>query len=144
MSIIIDANRSGDFSTPLSHHAAEILTRVTARRLRVSVGGHLLQELMKTRLRDILVEWQRAGLLDRSSDATVQAETKRFQTIGLSSDDPHVMALAHVSGCRLLYTADANLIADFKERAFLVPRGKIVSPGTSGRVACALFDRFAK
>ena len=46
----------------------------------------------------------------------------------IRSDDPHVLALARATGVRLLYTGDADLIADFKDKAFLDrPRGKIYS-----------------
>ena len=46
----------------------------------------------------------------------------------LQSDDPHVLALASVSGARLLYTNDADLQRDFTN-ALLIrnPRGRVFS-----------------
>ena len=60
----------------------------------------------------------------------------------IRSDDPHVLALARVSGVRLLYTGDVDLIADFKDKAFIDrPRGKIYSGAANAnlltRSACA-------
>ena len=51
------------------------------------------------------------------------------------SDDEHVLALAVVSGARLLYTNDTALIADFKNREIIAnPRGKVYSTAVSNRV----------
>ena len=60
----------------------------------------------------------------------------------LRSDDPHVLALARVSGARLLYTGDTDLIADFKDKKIIdSPRGKVYSGAANTnlltRSACA-------
>ena len=44
----------------------------------------------------------------------------------LGSDDPHVLALAEVSGARLLYTNDRDLQQDFRDHKIINnPRGNI-------------------
>jgi hypothetical protein len=44
----------------------------------------------------------------------------------LKSDDPHIIALAKVSGARLLCSKDQNLHTDFGNRVFIdKPRGNI-------------------
>ena len=44
------------------------------------------------------------------------------------SDDPHVIALAFVSGARLLYSNDRNLMDDFRNQKFIDdPPGKVYS-----------------
>ena len=44
------------------------------------------------------------------------------------SDDPHILALAVVSGARLLYSNDRLLQHDFKNPALInQPRGKVYS-----------------
>ena len=44
------------------------------------------------------------------------------------SDDEHVIALAQVSGARLLFSNDAELHKDFKSKELIVqPRGKVYS-----------------
>ena len=50
----------------------------------------------------------------------------------ITSDDPHVLALARVSGARLLYTKDNALIRDFKDKKFIdQPRGKVYTRKTN-------------
>ncbi len=78
-------------------------------------------------------EWFRqarlSGYLLRVSSQRVATETKRLAaskvSLGLKSDDPHVLALAKVSGARLLYTNDKDLKDDFKNLGVLKPKGKI-------------------
>ena len=54
------------------------------------------------------------------------------------SDDEHVLALALVSGARLLYTNDAALISDFKNRTIVAtPRGKIYTTAENDNVTAA-------
>ena len=44
------------------------------------------------------------------------------------SDDPHVVALAQLSGARLLYSNDTDLMQDFRNRNLIDrPRGRIYS-----------------
>ena len=44
------------------------------------------------------------------------------------SDDPHIIALAQISGARLLYTNDLALQRDFRKRDLIAdPRGKVYS-----------------
>lgn len=46
----------------------------------------------------------------------------------LTSDDPHVIALAIESGARLLYSHDHKLQDDFRDSALInAPRGKVYS-----------------
>ena len=57
------------------------------------------------------------------------AKTQDLQDEGqCRSDDPHVLALAIVSGARLLYSNDAALQRDFKDKRLIdSPRGKVYS-----------------
>jgi hypothetical protein len=95
---------------------------------RLVAGGKLLDELAgKNEVRRRLVELDRAGLLRRiDRDDLRQAETD-LQTEGrFVSDDPHVLALAIVSGARTLATNDDELIRDFKNKALIDrPRGSV-------------------
>jgi len=57
----------------------------------------------------------------------IQAEDR------LKSDDAHVVALAIVSGARLLYSKDVDLHEDFKNSKIISdPRGKVYSTYQSG------------
>ncbi len=66
------------------------------------------------------------------SDEEVDQETEAVKQLFndndvQGADDPHVIALARVSGSRLLFTVDnkTKLIDLFRDRDFLDPPGKI-------------------
>lgn len=63
-------------------------------------------------------------------DTAIEAETRRIekQKLLFESNDLHVIALARVSGARLLYSKDGKLQQDFKnEHLVHSPRGKVYS-----------------
>ena len=64
-------------------------------------------------------------IADEDLEATVSDFARHPHRV---SDDPHVLALASVSGARLLYTNDADLQRDFTNaRLIRNPRGKVLS-----------------
>ena len=66
-------------------------------------------------------------------DVNDRAEALRRNDI-CTSNDEHVIALALVSGARLLYTNDQALIDDFKNRDIVAgPRGKIYTTARNDR-----------
>ena len=96
------------------------------------VGGKALLELRRSsgEFREWLKEADRGGHRGRVrnvSSETVAARQAELERTGkLRSDDPHVIALAQVSGARLLYTKDRSLREDFSNGAFLKnPRGML-------------------
>lgn len=88
---------------------------------RLVVGGKLLEELSDytgfgTWLRRALVR----GRVIRVSDAEVDTETANLQSRNIcKSNDAHVLALARVSGARLLFTNDQDLQEDFRNRGII-------------------------
>ena len=132
MCAIIDANVMsevfGDNRTPRGRIVYEWLTR--GRTGRLIVGGKLLRELSgSSRFKAWLAEAIPAGRARRINGSIVEEETKSIRAGGLCrSNDQHVIALARVSGARLLFTDDRDLEQDFKNR-LLIPgersRGKI-------------------
>ena len=97
-------------------------------RVKLVVGGELLRELeqnwdFKRWLRTALVR----NIALSVNDDTVDAETDAIRSQGICrSNDAHVLALARVSGARLLLTNDDALQQDFRDR-------KII-PGTRGKI----------
>ena len=92
------------------------------------VGGKLREELS----RDLrLLRWLKIatqyGRVRSVSDEEVDDRAEELRQGGMcTSDDEHVLALALLSGARLLYTNDTALTADFKNREIVAaPRGKI-------------------
>ena len=141
MCIIVDTNKLGTFlADPPDDDSRPIhkwLDR-DAGSIVYSTGGRFAQEIQgraKTRLADY-VQAGRAKLIPESLFAADECNLEARPD--LRSDDPHVLALARAAGVRLLYTADRNLISDFKNRSFIDrPRGKVYS---SARNANLLTD----
>lgn len=91
------------------------------------VGGHLRRELGEYRRFQVWLETAvQFGRAKQINDAHVDRETGALRSQGIRSDDHHFLALARVSGARLLFTNDRALQDDF--------RNTRVVPGTRGRI----------
>lgn len=94
------------------------------------VGGRLRRELDRSRA---FQEWRLqaalAGRITLLNDEAVDGRARALERRNACrSDDPHIVAAAQVSGARLLYTNDADLQADFGDKALIdQPRGKVYS-----------------
>ena len=100
------------------------------------VGGKLLEELEKSsaNFRRWGQEAQLAGRIRVLNKTIVDELTAQVQSEdAIKSDDPHVIAVAQVSGARLLYTNDLDLQRDFKNKRLIdEPRGKVYSTSGAG------------
>ena len=91
------------------------------RKPKLVVGGKLLQELGSS---PNFVSWLRGALLagraKRIPDKEVDTETKELEDLNIcKSNDHHVLALARVSGARLLFANDQDLQEDFGNREII-------------------------
>ena len=90
-------------------------------------GGRLFKELARNE--NFRRWWQEAtasGRVERVGDEAVEAETVRLaKRKACGSNDAHVIALALVSGARLLYSNDKDLGDDFRNDKLINPRGKV-------------------
>lgn len=129
MCAIIDANVAGLFFLNPNHQDFSALRKwIFSGAGAMVTGGENLSELRKvTAAIPFLAELQRGGRLHVASPKEVAAEQKIVQKLGLcASDDAHVLALARVSGARLVCTHDGALQADFKTKLLIdAPRGKV-------------------
>ncbi len=76
--------------------------------------GSMKDELEKYRkMRDRFEQYRRAGKLKTFSPEDVEQEKTGLPE--LRSNDPYILALAQVSGVRLLVSADQKLHTDFKQ-----------------------------
>ncbi len=94
------------------------------------VGGKLLEELEKGSpcFRDWASQAARSGTMKIVDNSEVQARTEQIKRQGLhKSDDLHVLAVAQLSGARLLYSNDRKLQQDFKNTKLIDPKGSIYS-----------------
>ncbi len=136
--MIVDANMLAEFlGDPIKYDAAPIHDWLDRRRgsLVYSTGGQYGAELSRSpNLKRKLEDYARRGRARViPAEELANDERELARSADLRSDDPHVLALARTSGARLLYTADKELIADFKNKALIdKPRGKVYS-GVSNR-----------
>lgn len=94
---------------------------------RLVVGGHLRTELLRTGVQRVWQELIAAGRLEQIEEREVAERTEEIRK-RCRSDDAHVVALAQVSGARLLYSNDRRLQDDFGDAALIDdPRGAIFS-----------------
>lgn len=130
MCAILDANVAGQvFGKGRPEPAVKFVQWINAGPERLVVGGKLSTELAKTRAREWVRQALLAGRARRVSRSKVDARAKALKKRGqYRSDDPHILALAQVSGARLLYSNDHLLQKDFKDKRLIDnPRGKVYS-----------------
>ena len=100
---------------------------------RIIVGGNLLKELNRTSASKWVQEALLAGKTKVVNESDVNTRTEELRNGGeCRSDDPHVLALAQVSGARLLYSNDKDLQKDFQNRKLIgSPRGNVYTTNKS-------------
>src|SRR6185436_15367667 len=127
MCLIVDTNQAHRvFGAVESAFSTPIWSWLSRRGVLV-YGGKLASELAKNGdARRLLVELNRRGnaLLQRKD--IVAAEEAVVHETGLcTSNDHHVIALARLTGARVLVTEDRALMEDFRNRLLVQPVGKI-------------------
>ncbi len=132
MCAIIDANVAGEVFGPSPQQAAKkFYDWINKGSGRLVAGGKLLQELESgsQRFNRWAAEAVKFGMMRIVNEAEINTRTVRLKNQGVYvSDDPHILALAQVSGARLLYSNDSALHEDFTNKELVdKPRGKIYS-----------------
>jgi hypothetical protein len=99
----------------------------------VVYGGKLANELStRTASRRYLLELSRAGRARLIPEGIIQPQEEELIRRGLcQSNDPHVIALARVSGARTLCSHDQKLHQDFRNSKLVSkPRGRVYQNAT--------------
>ena len=134
MCVLLDAN-AGDtaFGRTLTPAGTQLRNWLDSLGGRLVIGGKLTTELERSRA---FREWAKQAVArnrlrcigDRAVDEKTEELAKSWRG---RSDDQHVIALAVVSGARILYSDDEDLRADFRNRKLvpgapgkLFPRGE--------------------
>lgn len=140
MCVIIDACvRDLVFSAPRSDAAVAIVNWIDEADGRMVYGGTKYYEELFTQKKDngerVTLErvtrqvraWKQAGRAMEFPKAAVDAEERVVREMNAAtSNDIHILALARVSGARVLFSSDGKLHADFKNAAIVdSPRGAI-------------------
>lgn len=129
MCVIIDACAAHlIFSQPRSDLAAPVWAWLERGGILI-YGGQLAAELGKTAsTRRLLVTLVRAGRAIIENQDELQREERRVVSTGeCTSNDHHVVALARISGARVLCTMDRALMEDFGNPRLLRPKGRVYS-----------------
>ena len=124
MKLILDANTTSHF-TRMSDEARAIIDCLRSKG-KLATGGKNLEELLKTKVRELVIEFLKAGRGEQVSREKLISIEANLDMSKLTSDDPHVIALALASGARVLFTDDQLLMDDFTNASLLSrPRGSI-------------------
>jgi len=94
----------------------------------IAYGGKLTSELMEIEyMSRTLKELNRSGRVNTASKDKLEKEEQDLMRSGhYTSDDPHVLALARVTGARVIFTQDGALRNDFRNPDIIKnPRGKL-------------------
>lgn len=128
MCAIIDSNVRDELVKKAPSAAGSHFRKwLSDRKGKLVVGGKLLEELQESRaVKQWISSRIQAGIVDRVEDRKVDILADEIKD-QCRSDDPHIIALARVSGARLLYTADRDLMDDFQDKKLLggQARGRI-------------------
>ena len=129
MCAILDNNLGGVvFGSNPTQAATKFREWIEGKNISLVVGGHLKTELSRNRkIKEWLSVGEQSGFVKLIDDEKVKNETTYLEENSLcESDDEHVIALAKVSGARLLYADDKKLEKDFRNKKLIdTPRGKI-------------------
>lgn len=131
MCIIVDANVIGGMlGDPANEDAAPVRRWIESRRGRIiySTEGRFGSEIVG-KARAKLQLYHQAGMARFVPYGEFQEIEMRLRRDGgLRSNDFHVVALAKAARVRLLYTNDAKLMNDFKNKTIIHnPRGRVYS-----------------
>ena len=132
MCAIVDANVAHEvFGSKRPEAGEKFFQWITHGSGRLVVGGEVQEELngSSAGFRSWGREAVLSGRLRIENQVTVNARTDQLRAEETcKSDDEHVIALAQISGARLLYSNDSALQRDFKRKSLIDnPRGKVYS-----------------
>ena len=135
MCAIVDANVVGELWDGSSSAAGQGFRQwVEGPNGQLVLGGKLRRELGAATTARWLRELDRASKLTSIDDLQVDQLAASLESLpdsdpgSCKSDDHHVIALAQISGARMLYSNDQALQRDFKNTALIdQPRGTVYS-----------------
>ena len=130
MCAIVDANVTHEVFGPTPSDAgSRFFDWIQSGKGRLISGGRNLRELEQCSdgYREWVNEAISSGALTIKNEEAIDTRERQLKSSNLlASDDPHVLALAQLSGARLLYSNDKDLQEDFTNSKLIgSPRGKV-------------------
>jgi hypothetical protein len=115
MCLIVDANLASlVFGENPNDDFRPIIDWLNQKNGKFVLGGHLAVEYNRiANLRSHIIELWRKGIARIIPSGPINEEEKRIAD-SCRSDDPHIIALARVSGARILCSLDKTLHKDFR------------------------------
>ena len=125
--LIVDTNMIHWLTETSEDNSTIVIGLLKKQRGKLYIGGELKHEF-PPRLRPWLAAGVRAGWIVNVSDDEVDQETTWLKVHHiLESNDHHVVALARVSGARVLVSCDQALRQDFRNLSLISqPPGKLL------------------
>lgn len=149
MCVILDVNVAREvLRTPLTEPSHPLRQWLEGGSGKLVLGGELLEELrVNSEVKEKLFGLYRAGIavvLAPDSSQTLRKKTKELRHSDVCiSNDEHIIALAQLTGARLLCTDDKDLISDFKNsKVISKPQGKIFPVHANPTVQRKFLNRF--
>lgn len=132
MQLILDANTSsGAMKAGDDCEFPTFIKCLLLGKARLALGGtkQANEYARVAEMQRFVVALDRAGKVARVSSVDVDARMADLESQALmTSDDPHIIALAQIGGARVLCTKDRALMDDFTNSKLIsAPRGKIYS-----------------
>jgi hypothetical protein len=122
--ILVDCNCAHKVK-PSDPDGAPVFERLISAKLTLCIGGRLTEELADTKLYSLLKQLRLAGRLLSLDKKEIEREELKIEKL-LVSNDGHIIAIARICGCRLLFSNDKDLHIDFRNKTLIdTPRGKI-------------------
>ena len=138
MEAIIDTNVVSKVLLPDRDPAFEpVRKKLLCGEMKLAYGGRLRREYVRiNRIRSALKRLDQNGFAILYPDGEVDKEARRVRTTcDCKSNDHHVLALARISGARLLCTLDRALTEDFTDKSLVdKPRGRVYKRASKSHI----------
>jgi len=128
MCLIVDTSVVNELVANKTQRSKVFLEFQSKRRIRIATCSDLQKEHKGNAA--VIAFFRRIkqnNLLDEIGDSRIRVEQRAVREIGCKSNDPHVLALARVSGARVIATDDSDLRRDVGNAKLLKPKGKVFS-----------------
>ena len=117
MCLILDTNKYGDFLNR-NPDMKPVRDWVENKRGKIAYSAtqKMESELKRCgkKMEDIIILYRKNNYIKNIPEEGVEKAMGKLQKSDLKSDDPHIIALAQVSGVKLLVSGDTDLHKDFK------------------------------